>query len=264
MFFQDTNLRPKHFKDLMVNDWPSPMDRHPLWKDFHDKTHISPWFDGAWGSTFRPKYAEVTQGFNKIASPVPIESHYQKRRVLAYEFPPHSHSVTSFDLPRARDVATIHFPEPSRTFVAQEHHNPANPPKLPVQTVQGSLHHGIQYQEPAVAFGGHRFKETNSKKSSTESNQVDPGIPQLRREGIALAKASEIKADFLLKRVKLHPEHEHMVIPIRTTNKRETPDLILDYANPEKARRLSDLATTPLGAVASTMRSQEIRGNPYY
>lgn len=121
--------------------------------------------DGVWGSNFRPKYSEITRGFNKIASPVPIESNYQKRRVVAYEFPPPTLSTTSFDLPRARDVATINFPEPSRTFSSQEHYDPSLPPKLPVQTVQGTLHHGVQYQDPSPSAVMHRFKQY--KGSST-------------------------------------------------------------------------------------------------
>lgn len=119
-------------------------------------------------------------------------------------------------------MAKIDFPEPSRTFSSQEHYDPSVPPKLPVKTVQGTLFHGIQYQDPSPTLHG-RFKQVSSLKRDTKRKansekpqfkQVDPSIPHLRNQGLALAKASQIKADMLMKRV--HVKNLHSFIQSKT------------------------------------------------
>ena len=143
--YQNANLRPNHVRDLMVPDWPSPKDRHPLWRNFNSKNHIAPWFDGAWGSTFLPQYGESPNGFFKIASPVPIEAGYQQRRIVANEAPAPTISSNFNALPRRSDVVQINIPGEARTVTTERHFDPSSPPMLPVQTVPGTIVHGIQY-----------------------------------------------------------------------------------------------------------------------
>ena len=105
-----------------------------------------------------------------------------------------------------------------------------------------------------------RFAETELEKQLPPN----PSIQQLKNSARTFAKAAEVKATSLMNRINRHPESEKMVIPVLTTNKRETPDLRIDYPNVAKLDKMMDLATTAHGAVASERRSQEIRGNAYY
>jgi hypothetical protein len=93
---------------------------------------------GVVGPTWKVPVPEDAKRYTHISSPVP-HGDYNKR-VIAYDLPAVTHSHTSWDLPKRKDVVQIDIPF-SATHSREMYVDPRMPPKGLVAQVTGSQYH---------------------------------------------------------------------------------------------------------------------------
>ena len=191
-----------------------------------------------------------------------------KERIIAGDLPEKTYTKSSFDNPLRKDVIQTDIPtQITRTF--EEHSDPRHPPKIPVARVAGTLYHGTGSVDPLVVHGTipnfiekknnlrkkakftKRNKNVDQNKSKCRPKDfVTHDTKKLRVDGLNAAKEAYANSSAILDSIN-SPSPPHMVLDVKTTNKREYPDVRLYENNSNLRARLNELKKTPLGAKAA-------------
>jgi len=244
-------------------------DRHPLWNDLSNNNLNKPFYHGVVGPRWRPQNAELTNGFNMIASPMPKPENYN--RVVADEYPSKTFSRSYFDMPLRKDVQQINIPN-AVTRVTTERFDPRIPLKQPVETVSGTLFHGTGSTNENVVHGLPTFLGKSEKKISKhhkshknlrdDVNQSDSlsaardnaqlGISHARtafnratgdlgilKNGIAPPYTNKMYSHF--------ERGSNMIIPVQMTNKLDRQSLLLNDNEADRQASIDAYRDTPAG-----------------
>lgn len=247
-------------------------DRFPLWNDVSNNNLNKPFYHGVVGPRYRPIAAEINNGKNIIASPMPKPENYE--RVIANEYPEKTFSRSYFDAPLRKDVQQINIPN-AITRVTTERFDPRIPLKQEVGKIDGTLIHGTGSTVERIVTGQPSFLEKSGKKFAkhhkarkvTKSHrshhtEVDTLSDARSSAGIGLAharatydRASE-NLGILKNGVapsntnKLYSHFERgtdMIIPIQMANKYERQSLLLNDDAEGRQARIDAWRDTPAG-----------------
>lgn len=189
-------------------------------------------------------------------------------RVIANDLPAKTYSPTSFDLPLRKDVLQTQIPA-SVTRTIETSTDPRFPPKKPVTRVSGTLYHGTGSTEAKVIHGiettfleakskskkhrrGNKYHIASNDKNKTcckKKNFVQKDAKKFREEALNHAKKTYNSSNAVLENISLPTPH--MVLDVKTTNKREHPDIKLYDNNHNRQKRIEDLRKTPAGVRAA-------------
>ncbi len=190
-------------------------------------------------------------------------------RVIANDLPAKTYSPTAFDMPLRKDVIQTQIPSSvTRTFESST--DPRFPPKRPVTRVSGTLYHGTGSNDVKVIHGLEpRFLQIKSKKKHAKGehkhniaaeskekidcrkkNFVQTETEKLKEEGLKHAKKTFESSSAVLDSISL-PTIPHVILDVKTLNKREQPDIKLHENNHHRQKRMEDLRKTPAGVRAA-------------
>jgi hypothetical protein len=191
-----------------------------------------------------------------------------KTRIIAGDLPEKTYTRSSFDNPLRKDVIQTEIPtQVTRTF--EENSDPRYPPKRPVAKVSGIVYHGTGSVDPKVVHGtipNFIEKKNNSRKKAKITKRrrnvnVDKDqhkcrpkdfaihdTKRLRTDAIAYAKEAYVNSGAMLDNLN---SSNPMVLDVKTTNKREYPDVMQYENNVNLKARLNALRRTPLGVKAA-------------
>jgi len=216
--------------------------------------------------------AENNKGFDLISSPMPKPQ--LTSRVIANELPQTTYSPTAFDLPLRKDVIQTQIPA-SVTRTVETATDPRFPPKKAVTKVNASLYHGTGSTDAKVVYGvessflenksgSKKNLKRNSKKINRENrynihsgkkckcknkDYVEEDAKLFKEEGLHHAKKAYEASDSILGSIS--DPTPHMILDVKTLNKKEQPDLKLYENNNYRKRRLQELKRTPAGVRAA-------------
>jgi len=183
-------------------------------------------------------------------------------KIIANDLPSPTYSSTAFDLPLRKDVIQSDMPT-QVTRTVESSSDPRSAPKKPVAKVSGTLYHGTGSLDKKVVHGIEpNFIEMKSKKNSKKGNKkihnvsdkkakcrnedhIMSDTQKLRTEGIKHAKKTFKVSDAVLGAVG-HPG-PNIILDIKTTNKKEQPDLKIFENNTTRKNRVEGLRRTPTG-----------------
>ena len=185
-------------------------------------------------------------------------------RIIATNLPSKTYSSTAWDLPLRKDVVQTQIPA-SVTRTIETSSDPRSPPKKAVKIVAGTLYHGTSSSDPRVIHGietSFLEKKLTSKGKSTKhkrparrniKNFHVQSSKALREQGVHHAKKAFDTSHAVLGSIGL--PSPSMVLDIKTTNKREQPDLKMYENNEVLKKRVESLRKTPAGVrAAHTLR----------
>ena len=189
-------------------------------------------------------------------------------RVIANDLPAKTYSPTAFDMPLRKDVLQTQIPA-SITRTIETSTDPRFPPKKPVTRVSGTLYHGTGSNDAKVIHGiepsfleariknkkhkrEHKYHIASNEKEKINcrnKNFVQTDTKKFRDEGLKHAKKAYDSSNAMLGSISLPTPH--MVLDVKTTNKREQPDIRLHENNHNMHKRIEDLRRTPAGVRAA-------------
>jgi len=218
-----THKYPPHVKDLLLGTFPPASADNYLWKNWNNSKFQSPVYNGVHGSFWTPPLAAVGNGGFKIASPHPKP---KKIKIIAHDLPPHTISGSSFDLPKRKDIVQISLPVSRQKKIQYE-----------IDPKKKNSHFGkLSY------FGSQRvIKPKPIGLKFIELNLSPKKINEIKNDALRAAKTAEKNAIKISSQITKNPLAKVMVIPIFTTNKREHPDLKINYKNKALAKRKKKL-----------------------
>lgn len=238
------SLQPAHISETFYGGNPNtlPKDRHFLWKDFKNNQYGRPFYHGVVGPQWRVPVPESDSPYKTISSPIPGGDYHN--RIIANDLPLNTHSHTSWEMPKRKDVVQIDLPQ-SSVHSFEKYVDPRFPPKSEVQTVPGTQYHNTGSTNPQLNFGNNSnptaqgpqtsngefsFSEKNSKKKKNHlrkrshlKNKTRDEDIDLRSASISQAQAAHDKAYKLLYSVTAHPEINDgsMPLDIEMKNRRD-------------------------------------------
>lgn len=183
------------------------------------------------------------------------------QRVIANDLPSKTYSRTVFDLPERKDVIQTTIPSSvTRTFETST--DPRFPPKREVAKVTGTLYHGTGSTDSKVLHGVETsFLQKKSRKCKRGHNfdkkkiickprtfAIDDALAA-KKEGMKHAEKSYNLSDAVLNSISLPTPH--MVLDVKTLNKKEHSDLNLYDNNQTRKKRIEFLRKTPAGVRAA-------------
>jgi hypothetical protein len=201
-----------------------PASNHFLWKDFKKNQFQTPYMHGVVGPTWRVPVPEEASPYTHISSPVP-HSKYDNR-IIPHDLLPRTHSATSWDMPKRKDVVQIDLPNGS-THTREMYADPRFPPKKLVSQVTGTQYHNTGSVDSKVNFAnnmeptGANHQTNNSEFSFIESKKKtkkhkkknlkgdrldDSAIKQTKEKAISEALEAENRGRRLLYTMSNHPE----------------------------------------------------------
>lgn len=207
-----------------------PASSHFLWKDFKKNQFQTPFMHGVVGPTWRVPTPEEGAPYTHISSPVP-HSKYDTR-ILPHDLPAVTHSATSWDMPKRKDVVQIDLPSGS-THTREMYADPRFPPKKLVSQVTGTQYHNTGSVDAKVNFAnnmeptGVNHQTNNSEFSFIESSKKkakkskshkkgkknlkgdkldDSEVKQTKQKAISEALEAENRGRRLLYTMSNHPE----------------------------------------------------------
>jgi len=265
----DTSI--SHIRDFTqgnINN--AAKDRYPLWNDLSNNNLQKPFMHGVVGPRWRPQNVEVTNGMNMIASPMPKPEHYN--RIIASEYPNRSYSRSfNFDMPLREEVQQIYLPN-QITRVTTERFDPRHPLKQPVETYSGTLHHNTGSANDRIVTGQPNFLEKSKKIAHKKNNNPGPismtpqEVTGHAQQGINHARAVFDKTgdDLAVMKNGIAPYLDHslannfdigqrMIIPVQSTNRLETPTLLLHNFPEARKASIDQYRDTPAGVRSLNM-----------
>jgi hypothetical protein len=268
-FTEGPNL-PQNIAETFYGGNPNslPMSSHFLWKDYKKNQFQTPYFHGVVGPTWNLPVPETIEPYAHISSPVP-HGDYSKR-IIPTDLLPVTHSASSWDMPKRKDVLQIDLPYGS-THTKESYVDPRFPAKKLAKVVTGTQYHGTGSVDVKANFAdnmeptGHNHQTNNSEFSFIEGKNSNSagtdnssykkkhrnlgksrkakgkgkGAPRLdhsivkehRAAALGEALDAETRSRRLLYSMVDHPEGATAyALPIELVNKRE-PDFILHQNN---------------------------------
>lgn len=247
-----------------------PASSHFLWKDFKKNQFQTPYMHGVVGPTWRVPTPEEGSPYLHISSPVP-HSKYE-HRVLPHDLPAVTHSATSWDMPKRKDVVQIDLPAGS-THTKEMYADPRLPPKKLVSQVTGTQYHNTGSVDAKVNFAnnmeptGANHQTNNSEFSFIESSKKkmkkhkkknlkgdrldDSSIKKTKEKAISEALEAENRGRRLLYTMSNHPEGNNgsYALGIDMLNNRDN-QFVLHQNNAALENSIESLKRFPQGVRA--------------
>lgn len=238
---------PQHISETFYGGNPNtlPKDRSFLWSKFNKNQFGRPYYHGVVGPQWKVPVPDDSLPYKHISSPVP-RSNYN-HRIVPHDLPQRTHSHSSWELPKRKDVVQIDLPN-SSTHTRERYFDPRFPMKKRVDVVSGSQYHDTGSTNPELNFGlnpevsaanpqtvsseFHSFVEKKKskknkskikKKNTKGDKQDDSQIRGLKQAAIEEAVNAEIRSRNLLNAMTRDPAQgdNGLILGVDVLNKRE-------------------------------------------